>query len=288
MSLWIQPPKFSNETGIIELTGGVPGGFNNDAFPVFRTVMRGKQPGMATVTMDGASAVLLHDGRGTQTNLKFQVLNFVISPRGVKPAEITSTTHPNQDQWYRNNSASVRFSPRPGEQYSYSFSSNLEIFPDEIAEEETELTYRDLPDRIYYFKLNSRSGQGNWQEAGIYRVQIDRTPPEIFTPLVDSDSAIFGGEKFISFSTVDKTSGISHYEIKNGLLSGYQETQTPFKLKKSLVGDYVAVKAVDAAGNVRTAKVDLPGYLKVWQFALLLGVLVLGTVLNIWRKKKSK
>src|SRR5258708_8921706 len=98
---------------------------------------------------------------------------------------------------------------------------------DKKAEIPKNLSYHDLPDGIYYFKLNSKVGPSVWKEAGVFRTQIDTIPPESFRPLIASSPAVFGGRAFVSFSTVDKTSGISHYKVKVGLFRDSIETKSP-------------------------------------------------------------
>lgn len=103
----------------------------------------------------------------------------------------------------------------------------------------------------------------------MFRLQIDATPPEEFEPLVSSDPAVYDGQPFLSFSTVDKTSGILHYQIKFGSLGGFHETQSPQKISKPLVGDYVTVTAVDQAGNVREVTIPYKARFPSWLFIVL-------------------
>ena len=275
LSLWVKPPEFSNTDGQIHLAGGVPGGFISDRAPLFRTVFRGLSSGPAQITMDSSSAVLLNDGQGSQAPLQFQVLNFAVAPKGSEPIVVRSATHPDQNAWYRENRVVLQFAPKNGEEYSYSFSSNLEITPpDQKMAVPAEITYESLPDGIYYFKLNSKIGNSRWQEAAVYRVQIDATPPERFLPLIAADPSTFGGKPFLSFSTVDKTSGMSHYKIRIGLFEKFHETRSPVELFRPVVGDEIMVQAIDAAGNVRTVTIKYPGYISQKSFFVLGGIVV--------------
>ena len=289
IDFWLKAPVVNAESGTIELIGGSAGGLNGERIPIIRTSFQAKKQGRANIVMDQSSSVLLSDGRGTPDRLIFRELNFVISPPGLHPVSINSPTHPDQNSWYTSNDATIKFDPRPDEEYSYSFSSNLDIFPDEISDEpKEEIIYENLPDDIYYFKLNSRSGDSNWQEAVIFRVQIDATPPEEFTPQISSDPSVYDGKSFLVFSTVDKTSGISHYKIRTGLVGGATITQGPYILTaRPIFGNDIQIEAVDQAGNSRIVNVPYKGLLDLRKLSLAI-TLFIGIGLLIVIKKRSE
>lgn len=273
LSLWVKYPEFSNHEGTIELSGGIPGGLAGEKIPLFRTVFRAKAPGSARIMMEENSGVLLADGKGTPEKLSFQVLNFPVGTKGILPVAVSSPSHPDPDIWYRDNRVVIAFEPKSGEDYSYSFSSNLDIFPDDKKDESSGMMiYENLPDGIYYFKLNAKIGNSNWQEAGIFRVQIDTTPPEAFEPRFGTEPTIFSGKPFLSFSAVDKTSGISHYKIKAGAVSGIREIQSPYQLSRPLFANSLEIQAIDRAGNIRKVNIPYPGLLSWYRGA---GILVL-------------
>lgn len=281
ISLWIKYPSADNASGQIELIGGMPNGINDQKIPIFRTEFTAKAAGSAFINLDSTSVVLLNDGLGSNELLKFKNEMFNVYPKGFLPMQIASPSHPDSNAWYKNHDVAIRFNPKPGEDYSYSFSSNIEIIPDNQKQEvpgtslavpgkPAEIKYPNMPDGIYYFKLNSKVGPSNWKEAAVYRVQIDATPPEPFIPVIGSDLSVFGGVPFVSFSTVDKTSGISHYKVKVGLFGRNVETQSPYKLSKPLIGDSVKVEAFDQAGNQQDAYAVYPGYMSTSVFEWIL------------------
>lgn len=271
INLWIKYPTADNNAGKIELLGGVPNGANDSKIPIFRATFKAKATGTAFVNLNSASAVLLNDGLGSREQLKFKNLLFNVYPKDFIPIKISSATHPDQNRWYRNSDVVIKFESKPDEDYSFSFSSNIDNIPDEQKDEvPKEIKYASMPDGLYYFKLNSKTGPSDWKEAAVYRVQIDQTPPEDFTPTVGSDPAVFDGESFLSFSTLDKMSGISHYKLKVGLFDQSHETQSPYKLSKPWVGDLAVVSAIDRAGNKRVENVVWEGYLSVKEFELIL------------------
>jgi hypothetical protein len=302
VSLWIKTPAVDNQKGQIELVGGIPNGLSSDRIPIFHSVFLAKKSGTASINMDPASVVLLNDGLGTSTELKFKNELFNVYPKDFIPNQISSPSHPDQNAWYQNRNVVIKFIAKTGVDYSYSFSSNIDLIPDNQKHETPpQLQYSDRPDGIYYFKLNSKDGTpaspstasrggSDWKEAGVFRVQIDQAPPESFRPLIASDPSLFSGKPFVSFSTVDKTSGISHYTVKVGAFGKPIETQSPYKLYKPLVGDVVEIKAYDRAGNSITESVVWRGYLSVNEFKWLLilfGLLAIAVNLILRKKIRS-
>jgi hypothetical protein len=259
VDLWVKTPVVDAENGNIQLIGGVSSGVNNRKLSIFRATFRPIETGSAKISLGKESDVLQADGLGTSVGVIFNEMNFTIQPAENKPATITSSSHPDQDAWYKNRNVELKVSGKEGEEYSHSFSTNIETVPDQLPDDiKAAITYHDLPDGVYYFKLNSRQGPSNWQEAGVYRVQIDTTPPEKFKPAVTKDDSVFEGQPFISFNTVDNVSGVSHYEVRT-LFGGWKKTEdTYFKLPGLVLGDTIEVKVVDAAGNERieTIQVD--------------------------------
>jgi hypothetical protein len=287
INLWIKNPMA--EDGVISMTGGITNGLRDDRILLFKSTFVPKQKGSATITLNADSKILLNDGRGSEDVLKFKNILMNVYPKEFVPLKITSTSHPDSNAWYKNNDVTIQFEPKDGVEYSYSFSSNIELIPDETKDDVSNLHFDDHPDGIYYFKLNSKTGTSPWTETGVYRIQIDTTAPEPFDSFIGSDPAIFEGNSFVSFSTLDKTSGISHYKVKVGLFGKQIETQSPYKLNKPLIGDKVVVTAFDNSGNFITSVVKWPGYISVMTFKwiLILIGLVLGALIA-WKNRKRK
>ncbi len=288
INLWIKAPRADNQKGLIELIGGITNGLNDPKLPIFHSTFKAKKSASATIKLNPNSTLLLNDGLGTSELIKFKDVLFNVYPKDQMPGAILSPTHPDQNSWYSNRNVQIKFIPKADTDYSYVFTSNIDLIPDDLIMAEPDiLNYENRPDGIYYFKLNSKVGPSTWQEAGVYRVQIDATPPSDFQPLIGRDPSIFDGSSFISFSTVDKTSGISHYKVKVGLFGKEIETQSPYKLKKPLIGDRVEVTAFDNAGNSTTEYVDWPGYVSTLMFKLLLVFLGLAGLIVNWIVRKQ-
>jgi len=126
---------------------------------------------------------------------------------------------------------------------------------------------------------------------------IDTEPPEYFTPLVSTDSNLFDGKYSLIFSTQDKGSGISHYEIKEfrfkflSFLFPWMSAESPYVLNDQSRKSTILIKAVDNYENERIVTLN-PYYPLVW-YDYLYSVVILGVVcllsarayVLLWRKK---
>ncbi len=85
----------------------------------------------------------------------------------------------------------------------------------------------------------------------------DLFPPESFVPEIARNEDIFDNRYFLVFQTVDKQSGIDHYEVAeistlgkaSTISSAWQKTTSPYLLKDQNLQSDVYVRAVDRAGN---------------------------------------
>lgn len=111
-------------------------------------------------------------------------------------------------------------------------------------------------------------------------VENDTTPPEPFTIGVYRDPSLFSGQWFATFSTVDKQTGIDHYEVAEVPVGdlGLPQNQwnwiravSPYLIKDQSLDDMIAVRAIDMAGNVRVEEYTPPPAPKLnnWQVAML-------------------
>ena len=88
----------------------------------------------------------------------------------------------------------------------------------------------------------------------------DKKKPEKFEILIGEDPRVFNGQKFLSFFTTDKDSGIDHYEVKEGS-NDYKVAQSPFLLSdQENMRTVVRVRAYDADDNYRESV--YPGFFK--------------------------
>ena len=139
-----------------------------------------------------------------------------------------------------------------------------------------------LPFRISI--ANSNSGAS----GVVILPQNDLEPPEVFSPFVGMDSAIFNGKYFLTFATEDKGSGIDHYEVKEGEWGKFVPATSPFVLSEQKLDKRIFVKAVDRAGNERivaiSAEHPTPWYQQYIFFVIII-VLIAGLTLKYkWPK----
>ncbi len=119
----------------------------------------------------------------------------------------------------------------------------------------------------------------------------DKEPPETFRPEIARHETLFDRQWFLVFTTQDKSSGISHYEVKEsrqrilGMFRKWISTESPYVLKDQKLRSYIYVKAVDKAGNERIAVVEPRYPIKWYEQPLVWGIIILGvTILYIFRK----
>lgn len=127
----------------------------------------------------------------------------------------------------------------------------------------------------------------------------DADPPELFTPEIASDPAIFEGRRFLVFATQDKGAGIDRYEIKEirskGVETGeWVPAESPYLLKDQKLRSYIYVKAIDRAGNERVAILPPQKPLTGYENFLARSIIILGALIAcfiggiLWKKYRAK
>lgn len=86
-SIWLDEPNYSNSTGVISFSGGLPTpGYQGGNGTVISIVFKAKQPGVATLQMSGA-AIRADDGMGTDvTKGSSGAVITVLAPTPAQPA----------------------------------------------------------------------------------------------------------------------------------------------------------------------------------------------------------
>ena len=111
----------------------------------------------------------------------------------------------------------------------------------------------------------------------------DTESPEPFTPIFGQSADILNGQKFISFLTEDKRSGVDHYEYAATWLlkpstSDWQKVLSPYVVPKGDYSKTLYIRAVDRVGNVRISSIAGPTRtrtLSLWGILLVLLACVL-------------
>lgn len=112
----------------------------------------------------------------------------------------------------------------------------------------------------------------------------DRELPETFRPVVGRDLNLENGKYFLAFSTVDKNSGVSRYQVKESkyrLFSyfvAWQTATSPYILLDQSLGSYIYVKASDRAGNDRIVRINpqltIKWYESIWFWGIIILVIL--------------
>ncbi len=105
-------------------------------------------------------------------------------------------------------------------------------------------------DALITIAASATQSENPWIEA----VQADSVPPEAFDIEVQSTRDVFQGNYYIVFSTVDKQSGMDHFEIfERGV---WKVVASPYELRDQSLNEAIEVKAIDKAGNERFGVYD--------------------------------
>jgi hypothetical protein len=80
LKLWAQDPVYSNNTGEVSFTGGIPGGFEGDG-KLVSIIFRAILPGSAAISFQDGSKILLNDGQGTLAKITGEKSKIFLSQR---------------------------------------------------------------------------------------------------------------------------------------------------------------------------------------------------------------
>lgn len=277
-SLWVEEPRFSNLDGTISFNGGVPNpGFYGSNGEVISITFKAKKSGNASLIFNSAS-VRENDGLGTdiltsKQSATIQVLDAkqetpvpvvetpppaAKSALPVKPS-IVSATHPKQDVWYQGGTAS----------FSWNVAQNITSIQASLNKTAMNVptvsydgsvsrkTLNDLADGVYYFNLRQKNSFG-WSTTAQYKIQVDNTPPEDFTPVVKEVDL----RNVVVLEAEDETSGVNHYVLKvdsdeEVRLNAKDLENAEYLLHLQSKGAHVLTAvAYDKAGNTKEAKVS--------------------------------
>jgi hypothetical protein len=293
LTFWPEEPKLEGNT--VSFIGGIPGGFLGKG-SVLKINLRAKELGQATISFGNDSKVLLNDGQGTAANLNFLEGNYEISPKPEGLPVVSSATHPDQNKWYRDSTFKLHWDLVQGAEYSYTLSRDPLAEPDDVPDKPEgeliwmgDMEYANLEDGIYYFHLKQKLPEKDWSSKVTYLALIDTTLPELFGLYTGQDPSMFNGRYFLSFSAIDKTSGIDHYEIKEGK-KDFKEVKSPYLLTDQNLTSKIIVKAIDKAGNERVSEMaPLKKAFPYWEIvvAIVVIVLVLSIVIIIKIKRRK-
>ena len=132
------------------------------------------------------------------------------------------------------------------------------------------------------------------ENAWLSEVKQDTTPPDPFVVQIESTRGVFSGNYYAVFSTLDKQSGIDHFEIFEKGAWGL--VTSPHELKHPSFLDGLQVRAIDKAGNIRLGeytatsvpKLQAEGEMTPLLIFVALFIFALGAKLFLdWRKRRE-
>jgi len=154
------------------------------------------------------------------------------------------------------------------------------------------------------FSLEEKTAESSALEESLVNDLLgleDIDPPESFVPLLSDDINLVAGQNVLVFSTQDKGSGISHYEIYESsapvdiaaITDGWTVQTSPYVLKDQTVSGYVYIKAVDNQGNERIVRFPAEelraGKIYVlWVVGILVLVILVIVLLKTQKNKNEK
>lgn len=268
LSLWVQDPTFSNADGAISFSGVVPNpGYTGARGRVVSVQFRGKRAGTGAISFASASQVLANDGNGTDILTSTVPATVAVNASTQAPpapapssstsqdllAKITSSTHPDQTQWYKLSHAVFDWTNAQGvSAIRLGYDKDADGKPSVLYGEPLSHKEIDLADGIWYFHVQER-GQGGWGPVSSYRVQIDTVPPVPFTiAFLNGTTTQSGGTLTVQFTTTDELSGIDGYQVA---IDGKESTITaddgsrPYAVSGDAGAHMLLVRAYDKAGN---------------------------------------
>ncbi len=110
----------------------------------------------------------------------------------------------------------------------------------------------------------------------------ESTMPEAFKAEIGQSSDIAHGNYFLTFATQDKGSGISHYEVKEGLFGTYATATSPYVLLNQNLDTKIYVKAVDKDGNERI-EVLYPQNWHPWYSNYIISIFIFGLLFYLYK-----
>jgi hypothetical protein len=328
-SLWTTEPAFSNSAGTVTFGGGSPTPFTSRSTLItvtFKTLAEGP----ATVAY-GTASVLAADGRGTDV-LKLKTGGSYTVAAATTPTP-TPTPEPKPEapkEDEEDNNAALAFGdpPRAPEVGSVTFlepeiwynkvdgvftwelpfdvnglraeiatsSTNVPTTEIKPPVEEFVVGKDNLVDGIQYLSVQFKNQVG-WGAVANRKIQIDTTPPEVFTINVRAGTTP-SSFPLLAFEARDVTSGIERYEMliadKEPIIVTPDEAKLGYLLKELEDGTYtVKITAFDKAGNKTESNVAVlitAGWVKpvetvaevsFWSFLTGVNILIALLILTI-------
>ncbi len=274
-NLWTAEPTFSNSAGTISFSGGVPTGYTGAGGVVMSITFKSVTSGTAHVTI-GTASVLAADGRGTNVLTAMNSGTYTLAAVDSTPApeviveyvppantpsapKVTSTTHPDQTQWYTAADASLAWStPSDVTSVRTSLDASPVSVPTKVYDTAIRtLTLKSLDQGISYFHIQFKNKDG-WGKVSHFRLAIDNQKPSTFTIALSKGSDLSAPVQELELQVTDATSPVLKFKVQIDALAPYEYTATSSTAKLVLPSlapgaHNVTIEAFDAAGNSITS-----------------------------------
>jgi hypothetical protein len=194
-NLWTTEPAFSNAAGTVSFSGGSPTGYSGTVGTVMTVTFRTVAAGTPHITFSTGS-VLAADGKGTNVLTSMGSGSYTISAQSTTPHEetivefvpqadtpaapkVTSTTHDDQNAWYKETTAMLAWSlPADVTAVRTSLDTNKSSVPTHVYDTPIKsISLKDLSIGESYFHVQFKNKDG-WGKVAHYRLAIDTTAPE--------------------------------------------------------------------------------------------------------------
>lgn len=264
-NLWTQEPTFSNVAGTISFGGGSPSGYSGGGGAVISIVFRALGSGNPKVTFTNGSA-LAADGLGTNVLTSMKGASYTVSaptetpePEYIAPANtpkapvVTSTTHPDQDKWYRNTTAELAWEMPSGVVAVRTLlDENPTTIPTIVYDVPiSSRTIEDLPQGISYFHIQFKNAEG-WGKITHYRLAVDSDSPSNFIIQL-ADVTPENPKPALAFTITDispVTSYLIQIDGQEPITYTDENESRYYELPQLSPGHHtVIIEAFDAAGN---------------------------------------
>lgn len=172
--------------------------------------------------------------------------------------------------------------------------NNLNLFQIAVYTRESGSIVFDSKDVKYYLNDGKGTEKKMLVRKGIFTVQPERQSnskneieevlqkdtqaPDSFEIIPIKDPALYAGKRVITFSAIDRESGIDHYEVIEGDREKVRTGDT-YILQEQQKKTKISVVAYDRSGNVRIEKITVPKEGINW-VGIIIWVGILGILLR--------
>ncbi len=268
---WAVEPNASGSK--ITFSGGLPNpGFTGSSGTILTMTFLAKAEGTATVKLSG-SKVLANDGFGTNVLTSQGSATFTIGKKAApaKPAPaspypapaVSSTTHPDEDNWYTADSAALSWTQPAGMRgVNYALTDSPTSEPGTVLVTNKRSVELPLPSEgVWYFHLRAQYSTGA-SSIVHFRLQYDATPPQPFTLELVRDRGVSDPSPEVKFEAADAVSGVRRYAMS--VDDGEDvDVRSPATIPVTSAGKHrVKITAYDRAGNAAEASLEfeMEGY----------------------------